>query len=159
MQVWSAALNGRTARRTEYAVTDDRMFLCAIHTTHSDSQSIACWPFLNRNSRLHLPRSLLLRLRSVLAWRLVYDFETGAGQCAGMPTRNWLFVALPFKRFISTLPLGVPAIEGLLISWWRLKSALVPPASAGLLQSGPRLVERRRRGSHGFKLFAGRRFL
>ncbi len=52
------------ARRTEYAVTDDRMFLCAIHTTHSDSQSIACWPFLNRDSRLHLLNFLFRQFRS-----------------------------------------------------------------------------------------------
>ena len=155
----SAALDGRKNKTGKRPSDTRHRFPRVVRITHFRSQSIACWPFLNRNSRLHLPRSLLLRLRSVLAWRLVYDFETGAGQCAGMPTRNWLFVALPFKQFISTLPLGVPAIEGLLISWWWLKSALVPPASAGLLQSGPRLVERRRRGSHGFKLFAGRRFL
>jgi len=50
-----------------------------VRTTQFRSQSIACWPFLNRNSRPHLPNYLLPRLRSVLTWMLVYDFEANLG--------------------------------------------------------------------------------
>jgi len=35
-----------------------------IHITHYHSQSIACWPFLSRDSQPHLPNSSFLRLRS-----------------------------------------------------------------------------------------------
>jgi hypothetical protein len=62
MQLWSAALNGRTS--TKDRIRRGRMFPCAIHTTNSHSQSIACWQLLNRESRPHLLRSALQRLRS-----------------------------------------------------------------------------------------------
>src|SRR5438128_1245304 len=57
------------ARRTEYTVYRCRMFPCAIHTTRCHSQSIACWPFVGRNSQPHLPNFLFQRLRTVPAWR------------------------------------------------------------------------------------------
>src|SRR5437870_1641662 len=78
-QALSAALDGRKNRGGRRSSDTCHRFPCAIRTIQFHSQSIACWPFLNRNSRPHLPRSSLLRLRSVLAWRLVYDFETCAG--------------------------------------------------------------------------------
>src|SRR6266480_2663738 len=64
MQVWSAALNGRTSTEDRICCDRCRMFPCAIHTTNSHSQSTAYWQFLNRESRPHLPNSLFLRLRS-----------------------------------------------------------------------------------------------
>src|SRR5438445_8104836 len=63
MQVWSAALNGRTSTKDRICRYRCRMFLCAIHTTNSHSRSIPCWPFLGRNSRPHLPNFLFQRLR------------------------------------------------------------------------------------------------
>ena len=45
-----------------------RRSLRGVHTTHYRSQSIPCWPFLDRDSRLRLLNFLFLRLRIVLAW-------------------------------------------------------------------------------------------
>src|SRR6266700_8327748 len=64
MQLWGAALNGMISRKVRICCDRCRMFPCAIHTTNSHSQSIACWPFLNRQSRPHLLRSAPKRLRS-----------------------------------------------------------------------------------------------
>src|SRR5947208_13568242 len=54
MQLWGAALNGRTSTKDRICRYRCRMFPCAIHTTNSHSQSTAYWQFLSRNSRLHL---------------------------------------------------------------------------------------------------------
>src|SRR5947208_12901862 len=59
MQLWGAALNGRTS--TEYRICRFRcrMSLCAIHTTHYHSQSTACWPFLSKEAQVHRLNSSL----------------------------------------------------------------------------------------------------
>src|SRR5438445_1248375 len=54
-QASSAALNGTSSRAGRICRYRCRMFPCAIHTIHCHSQSIACWPFLSRDSRPHLP--------------------------------------------------------------------------------------------------------
>ena len=59
MQLWGAALSGRPSTKDRKCRYRCRMFPCAIHTTNSHSQSIACWQFLNRESRPHLLRSAL----------------------------------------------------------------------------------------------------
>src|SRR5438309_8835674 len=64
MQVWSAALNGRTSTKDRICRYRCRMFPCAIHTTNSHSQSTAYWQFLNRGSRPHLRNFLFQRLHS-----------------------------------------------------------------------------------------------
>ncbi len=60
MQLWGAAVNGRTSTKDRICRYRCRMFPCAIHTTNSHSQSIACWRFLSRDSHLHLPNSSFL---------------------------------------------------------------------------------------------------
>ena len=54
MQLWSAAPNERISRKDRICCDRCRMFPCAIQTIHCHSQSIAFWPFVNRNSQLHL---------------------------------------------------------------------------------------------------------
>src|SRR5207247_8726650 len=70
MQLWGAALNGRTSTKDRICRYSYRMVPCAIHTTNSHSQSTAYWQFLNRESRPHLPNFLFLRPHSFLAWRV-----------------------------------------------------------------------------------------
>src|SRR6266700_3706790 len=60
MQLWGAALNGRTSMRDRICRYRCRMFPCAIHTVRCHSQSTAYWQFLNKESRPHLPNSLFL---------------------------------------------------------------------------------------------------
>ena len=50
MQLWGAALNGRTSTKDRICRYRCRMFPFAIHTTHHHSQSTACWPFLEQGS-------------------------------------------------------------------------------------------------------------
>ena len=74
-------------------------FPYVVRTIRCRSRNIACWPFLNRNSRPHLPNFLLPRLRSVLAWRLVYDFEAGTRQ---MESRGHLWILGAGSSFTET---------------------------------------------------------
>src|SRR5439155_23671318 len=66
MQLWGAALNGRTSTKDRICRYRCRMFPCAIHTIHCHSQSIPCWPFLSRETQVHRLNSSLPRLRSEL---------------------------------------------------------------------------------------------
>ena len=89
MQLWSAALNGRTSRKDRICRYRCRMFPCAIHTTYCHSQSIACWRFLGRQGRLHLPNSSFQRLRNRSCIEdLVYDLENRARQSGLKITRR-----------------------------------------------------------------------
>jgi hypothetical protein len=58
MQLWGAALNGRTSMKDRICRYRCRMSPCAIHTVRCHSQSTAYWRFLNRESRPHLPNFL-----------------------------------------------------------------------------------------------------
>src|SRR5438046_9897034 len=62
MQLWGAALNGRTSTKDRIYRYRCRMFPCAIHTTNSHSQSTAYWQFLDRQDQPHPLNSSLLRL-------------------------------------------------------------------------------------------------
>src|SRR5207237_6488452 len=55
---------GRTSKADRRSRGIRHRFLREIHTTHYHSQSIACWQFLSRESRLYVPNFLFPRLRS-----------------------------------------------------------------------------------------------
>ena len=54
VQASSAALDVRNGRADRKSSGIRYRFPCGIHTTHCHSQSIARWPSLGRNNRLHL---------------------------------------------------------------------------------------------------------
>ena len=60
----SAALDERESRTGRRSSDTCHRFPRVVRTTQSHSQNIACWPFLNRNSRLHLLNFSFLRFRS-----------------------------------------------------------------------------------------------
>jgi len=130
------------ARRTEYAVTDDRMFLCAIHTTHSDSQSIACWPFLNRDSRLHLLNFLFRQFSQRIISRLQERNDTRIPQrekthLSGMsvgPQASFDVVMLPCPLFclLQFLESGVDVFDRLYSVPAPLRSSVLKLAFCGM---------------------------
>src|SRR5437660_414327 len=63
----SAALDERESRTGRRSNGIRHMFPCGIRTAHCHSQSIACWPFLSRDSQPHLPNSSFLRLHTIPA--------------------------------------------------------------------------------------------
>ena len=67
-QALSAALDGRKNRAGRRSSDTCHRFPHVVRTNQSHSQSIACWPFLSRNSRLHLLNFSFQRLRSELTF-------------------------------------------------------------------------------------------
>src|SRR5438132_3182925 len=57
----NAALDGRKSRTGRRSRGIRHRFPRGIRTTHYHSQNIACWPFLSRDSQLHLANFLFQR--------------------------------------------------------------------------------------------------
>src|SRR5207244_783102 len=107
-------------------------FPCAIHTIHFHSQSLACWPFLSRDSQLHLLNSSFLRLR-----RRSFSFSNRAASMlkrkANMSDRIWPSARLTrgglsaLLGAVATFPPRPQAPRALRNSTFRITSPFPPP--------------------------------
>ena len=112
MQLWGAALNGRTSTKDRMCRDRCRMFPCAIHTIHSRSRSIPCWPFLSRETQAHRLNSSLQRLRIARAWGVFYDSNSAQAHssiCISACTAVLLLRNNRTRRWRLSVPMYSPA--------------------------------------------------